>query len=404
MRASLLTIGDELLSGKTTNTNASWISQKLTFEGCNVISHLTVPDIEIDILDGISILFKQKVDLIICTGGLGPTNDDITRDSIFKFFKSDPLFDKKYWNELVTKFSSMGYSIPESNKSQAIVPHNGEVFSNPIGSARGILYCMEEITLMALPGVPSEMEAMLKQTVLPWIRKNNHKKIASVNIRTTGIPESALHEKINFKEIPLKDIKVGYYPSIFGVDLRLSGSDSAKIKRAQSIITENIKDYIYTFGEDSIENVLVNKLINKNLTISFAESCTGGLLGHRITQVDGSSKVFKGGMVTYSNEAKVIQLNIDQTLLNKFGAVSEEVALKMAKNVRDIFSSDIGVSVTGIAGPGGGSDDKPVGLVYVGYSDFQVVNAYQFNFHSNRHTNKMRASQSVFSQILKKIR
>ena len=404
MRASLLTIGDELLSGKTINTNASWISQKLSFEGCNVIRHLTVPDIEEDILDSLSNLFKQNVDLIICTGGLGPTNDDITRDSIFKFFKSDPLFDEKYWNELVTKFTRLGYSIPESNKSQAITPHNGEVFPNPIGSARGILFHIEDITLMAIPGGPSEMEAMVKQTILPWIRKNNDKKHTSVNIRTTGIPESALHEKINFKRIPLNNIKVGYYPSIFGVDLRLSGSDSVKIKRAQSIIAENIKDYIYAFGEEPIENVVVNKLINKNLTISFAESCTGGLLGHRITQVEGSSKVFKGGMISYSNKAKVDQLNIDQDLLNKFGAVSHEVALKMAKNIRGIFSSDIGVSVTGIAGPGGGTDDKPVGLVYVGYSDSQTVNAYQFNFHSNRHTNKIRTSQSVFSQILKKIK
>ena len=152
-----------------------------------------------------------------------------------------------------------------------------------------------------------------------------------------------------------------------------------------------------------MENVVVNRLIYKNLTISFAESCTGGLLGHRITQVEGSSNVFKGGMVVYSNEAKVDQLKINQGLLIKFGSVSQEVALEMAKNVKDVFSSDIGVSVTGIAGPGGGTDNKPVGLVYVGYSDSKVVDTYQFNFHSNRHTNKIRTSQSVFNQILKNI-
>ena len=403
MKASLLTIGDELLSGKTINTNASWISQELAFEGCSVIRHLTVPDKEDDILDSLSNLFKLSTDVILCTGGLGPTNDDITRDSIFKFFKSNPVFDEVYWNELVSKFSRIGYSIPKSNKSQAIIPHNGEVFPNPIGSARGILFHLKGITLMALPGVPSEMEAMVEQTVLPWVRKNNDKKLLSINIRTTGIPESALHEKINFKKIPQNDIKIGYYPSIFGVDLRLSGSDGAKIKRAQSTIIENIKDYIYTVGEDSIENVVVNRLINKNLTISFAESCTGGLLGHRTTQVEGSSKAFKGGMVVYSNEAKVDQLKISQELLDQFGAVSQEVALKMAKNVRDVFSSDIGVSVTGIAGPGGGTDNKPVGLVYVGYSDSKAVDTYQFNFHSNRRTNKIRTSQSVFNLILKNI-
>ena len=403
MRASLLTIGDELLSGKTTNTNASWISQKLASEGCNVIRHLTVPDKEEDILDSLSDLFKMSTDIILCTGGLGPTNDDITRDSIFKFFKSNPVFDEVYWNELVSKFSRRGYSIPKSNESQAVIPHNGEVFPNPIGSARGILFHLKGITLMALPGVPSEMEAMVEQTVLPWVRKNNDKKLTSINIRTTGIPESALHEKINFKKIPQNGIKIGYYPSLFGVDLRLSGSDVAKIKKAQSTIIENIKDYIYTIGEDSIENVVVDRLINKNLTISFAESCTGGLLGHRITQVEGSSKAFKGGMVVYSNEAKVNQLNIDPDLLIKYGAVSDEVALEMAKNVRDNFASDIGISITGIAGPSGGTEDKPVGLVYVGYSDSEALDAYQFNFHSNRHTNKIRTSQSVFNQILKNI-
>ena len=403
MRVCLLTIGDELLSGKTINTNASWISQKLAFEGCSVIRHLTIPDKEEDILDSLSNLIKFSTELILCTGGLGPTNDDITRDSIFKFFKSNPVFDEKYWNELVSKFSRLGYSIPKSNKSQAIIPHNGEVFPNPIGSARGILFHLKGITLMALPGVPSEMEAMVEQTVLPWVRKNNEMKLTSINIRTTGIPESALHEKINFKKIPQNDIKIGYYPSIFGVDLRLSGSDIAKLKRAQSTIIDNIKDYIYTIGEDSIENIVVNRMINKNLTISFAESCTGGLLGHRITQVGGSSKVFKGGVVVYSNEAKVDQLKISQKLLDEFGAVSQEVALEMARNVRDVFSSDIGVSVTGIAGPGGGTDDKPVGLVYVGYSDSKALDTYQFNFHSNRHTNKIRTSQSVFNQILKNI-
>ena len=403
MRASLVTIGDELLSGKTINTNASWISQKLTSEGCSVIRHLTIPDKEVDILESLSNLFKSPIDLILCTGGLGPTHDDITRDSIFKFFKSNPLFDEEYWNVLVSKFSRLGYSVPKSNKSQAIIPHNGEVFSNPIGSARGLLFQKGGITLMALPGVPLEMENMVRQTVLPWIRKISNDKNFSINIRTTGIPESALHEKINFKNSILNDIKIGYYPSLYGVDVRLGGNDNAKIKKAQSTIIEYIKDYIYVIGEESMENVVVNRLINKNLTISFAESCTGGLLGHRITQESGSSKVFKGGVVVYSNKAKVDQLKLNEGLLEKFGAVSQEVASEMATNVKNIFSSDIGISITGIAGPGGGTDDKPVGLVYIGYSDSKITKTYQFNFHSNRQSNKIRTSQSAFNLILKNI-
>ena len=173
MRASILAIGDELLSGKTINTNATWISQKLVVSGCDVVKHIVVSDDEIEIINSLNTLYQYKIDLIICTGGLGPTDDDITRKTIFNFFDSNSYFDNDYWEYLKNRFSGLGYKIPESNKSQAIIPSNGEVFSNPIGSARGLLFEKNNTTLMALPGVPIEMQEMMKETVIPWISKNS---------------------------------------------------------------------------------------------------------------------------------------------------------------------------------------------------------------------------------------
>ena len=167
MKASLLTIGDELLSGKTTNTNATWISHNLTLAGCNIVRNVTVGDKEEEILDSLAALFELPVELVLCTGGLGPTHDDITRDAIFQFFNSDSVLDEDYWGNLKKRFSSLGYSIQSSNKSQAIIPHNGKVFPNPIGSARGLLFHKDNITFMAMPGVPSEMKAMMTDTVIP---------------------------------------------------------------------------------------------------------------------------------------------------------------------------------------------------------------------------------------------
>lgn len=403
MKASVLTIGDELLSGKTINTNARWISQALTHAGCSVIRHLTVCDKEQEIIESLYLLFKLPIDIIICTGGLGPTDDDITRKAIFNYFNSDSEFDEDYWDNLQNRFSKIGHKIPESNRSQAIIPTNGQVFPNPIGSARGLLFEKDDVTLMALPGVPSEMKSMMKETVIPWVIKNSKQKNFSINIRTTGIPESVLFENININNNIDSNAIIGYYPSIFGVDIRISGNDNESIKSLEKTIVNDIGNYIYTIGEESIEDIVVNKLLKKNLTISNAESCTGGLISHRITQVPGSSSVYKGGIISYSNESKLNHLNINNDTLKNYGAVSEEVALEMAINVRNIFESDIGVSVTGIAGPSGGTKEKPIGLVYVGYCSRSVVEVKKFAFNSNRKSNKLRTSQAVLNLIMKNI-
>ena len=403
MRIALLTIGNELLSGKTINTNANWLSKKLSSIGSVITLHITIPDEQASIINNLDLLFSTQIDLIICTGGLGVTDDDITKDVIFSYFGSNEVFDKDYWAFLENKFLKFGYSLPDSNKSQAVSPDNGKVFSNPIGSARGLIYEKNNITLMVLPGVPSEMKAMFDSTISPWVEEKIDSKIFQINIRTTGIPESILFEKVKNIDLDENYYNIGYYPSVYGVDVRIAGEDLEKIEKLKDDIRANINEYIYDIGDQNLEEVLIKKLKKKKMTISCAESCTGGLIGHRLTQVPGGSEVFNGGMITYSNESKINQLGITLKNIEDFGAVSEQVALEMAENIKNKFGTTIGVSTTGIAGPGGGSKSKPVGLVYVGYCDDKSLKVKRFNFSSSRESNKIRTSQAVLNYVFKMI-
>ena len=400
MRVSILTIGNELLSGKTINTNASWISKKLSLTGVSVISHLTISDDKNKITDALNLLFSSGIDFIICTGGLGVTDDDITRAVLFDYFGSKEVFDKDYWEVLCNRFSKLGHSLPDSSKSQAVSPDNGILLPNEIGSARGLMYERNKIILIVLPGVPSEMKSMLNHAVLPIIEKKIKLKISSINIRTTGLPESVIFENIRNYFQEDDSVHVGYYPSVYGVDIRLSGYDAKKLEEFQITINKHLKKYIYDNGYNNIENIVIDNLSKENLTLSTAESCTGGLIGHRLTQVSGSSAVYAGGVISYSNESKIDQLNVNPDSIKNFGAVSEEVAMEMAQNVKEKFNSSIGVSVTGIAGPNGGSETKPVGLVYVGYCDKKLSFVQKFNFSFNREANKIRTSQAVLKLIL----
>ena len=403
MRIAVLTIGNELLSGKTINTNANWLSKKLSSIGSVITLQITIPDEQASIINNLDLLFSTQIDLIICTGGLGVTDDDITRDVIFNYFGSNEVFDKNYWAFLENKFLKFGYSLPGSNKSQAVSPDNGKVFSNPIGSARGLIYEKNNITLMVLPGVPSEMKAMFDSTISPWVEEKIDSKIFQINIRTTGIPESILFEKVKNIDLEENCHNIGYYPSVYGVDVRIAGDDLEKIEKLKDDIRANIDEYIYEIGDQNLEEILIKKLKKKKMTISCAESCTGGLIGHRLTQVSGGSEVFNGGMITYSNESKINQLGITLKNIEDFGAVSEQVALEMAENIKNKFGTSIGVSTTGIAGPGGGSKSKPVGLVYVGYCDDKSLKVKRFNFSSSRESNKIRTSQAVLNYVFKMI-
>ena len=398
MRVTILSIGDELLSGKTVNTNANYISLVLDGLGCEIVKQVTVADRKNDILDCLTDLFKMPIDLILCTGGLGPTSDDITLDVIFSFFNSKKLFDDKYWIKLMNKFSNIGIPISKSNKKQAVVPDNGSIIPNSIGTARGFQFEKNKIVFIAMPGVPSEMQAMMNDTIIPMVESKIVKSKYVATIRTTGAAETILYDLIN-KNNDDDNINIGYYPSVYGVDIRLVGKDLNKLNNIKENIAETVSDYFYTFSENNLEEIVVNKLIKHQFTIATAESCTGGLIGNRITEVPGSSNVYKGSIVAYSNSVKINNLGIDKNNLEKYGAVSREIAGEMARQVRKTFNSKIGVSTTGIAGPGGGTKEKPIGLVYVALSSKEDLVIKKYNFHSNRNKNKIRSSQAVLKII-----
>ena len=399
MKAALLTIGNEILSGNTINTNSSWISKTLKGAGCQVVCQLTIPDSKQQITEGLDQLFSQSPDLIISTGGLGPTTDDVTQESLFDYFNTKSEFDDDYWNELKIRFSRFGHDIPESNRSQALVPKAGKVFSNPIGSARGLRFEKDQVTFMALPGVPIEMKAMIKATVLPWVKEHAPEATYVQTLRTTGLPESTLIEKIDSVAKTDHGCEMGYYPSVYGVDIVLSSTHQESIYHLKNELLPILGTLVYTVGEETMEEIVVHSLLRKKQTIASAESCTGGLVGHRLTQVPGSSKVYLGGVIVYSNMAKIDLLKVKKSTLTRFGSVSEETAEEMSQEVMKQFKTSLGISVTGIAGPGGGTDDKPIGLVYAGLANANGVKTREFQFGDERKTNKLRTSQAVLNWI-----
>ena len=399
MNISILSIGDEILSGDTVNTNSAWISQKITRLGFNVVNQVTCQDNKKEIISSIKFLLSFSPDYIIMTGGLGPTQDDITRKVIFDFFDVQELFDEEYWQELVLKYKKLDIDVLDSNRSQAVIPSIGEVLPNPIGSARGYSFKKNTTKFFILPGVPSEMKGIMNETILLELKNIVIKPLLKKLIRTTGYAESVLAYKI--KKITDLDhgCKIGYYPSVYGVDIRISSTSSSLLEKLFIGIQNILGDICFSHTKTPIEHLIVKKLSLMNKTISIAESCTGGLLGHRITNIPMASKVFNGGLITYSNKSKSRLLGIPKDLIDDHGAVSEIVAGKMSEEVRRRFETDYGISITGIAGPGGGTKEKPVGTVFIGISDNNSTKVSRYMFGKDREKNKLKTSQAAFDML-----
>ena len=400
MRISILNIGDELLAGKTLNTNSQWIGEKVSSAGFQVETQITVKDEEDAIISCINYCLSNRPKYLIVTGGLGPTDDDVTRNVLFKYMDTKSVFDYDYWKILVQKYKRSGINITESVKNQAIVPITGEVISNPKGSARGLKFIKNDTVIFVLPGVPFEMKSMFSESILPQLVMQMKDPILSRTLRTTGVPESKLYDFITTWSKDDKN-KIGYYPSIYGVDIKISNKRGKEIDLLVDWIYKNFKNYIYGEKDTNIETKIVKTCIKQGKELAIAESCTGGLIGDRITNVAGSSKIFKGGVIVYSNDSKANILDIDKKNIDKFGAVSKETAKKMAENVKTMFNTSFGLSVTGIAGPSGGSKEKPVGLVYIGLASNKKSIVEKFNFGKDREVNKIKTSQSALN-ILRK--
>ncbi|NIF06887.1 CinA family nicotinamide mononucleotide deamidase-related protein [Chryseobacterium sp. Tr-659] len=371
-KAVLITIGDEILSGNTVDTNSNFIATELKNIGIKVSQIFTISDEIETIKNTLSAAFELG-DLVITTGGLGPTRDDKTKKALAEFFDDEIALDEVTFNHLKAYMERRGrLDILERNKEQAFVPAKSIVFQNHYGTAPCMMMEMDGKLCYSLPGVPYEVKPLIKDQIIPYLQKRFklnyiHTRIVSV----VGIPESILADKIEDWELALPgNLALSYLPIGTRVKLRLTASgdneDALKQQTEDEIqkLLPLVEGHVIAVSEDKIENILAEMLTDRKLTISTAESCTGGELAKMITSVSGSSKYFLGGMIAYATEKKVRILNVSQETVNRFTVVSEEVAQEMAKGCQELFGTDISLSTTGVAGPGKGEDGKDIGTVF----------------------------------------
>src|SRR6478609_4675932 len=404
--AELLTIGDEILYGQIVDTNAQWMSVELNNIGVKVIRKTSVGDQEDEILTAFAEA-EKRADIILITGGLGPTSDDLTKPLLAKYFNCELKMNEEALREVTEFFKSRGRELTEVNRQQAALPTACEKITNPNGTAPGMWFNKNGKIFVAMPGVPHEMKTVMTDTVIPRLRKTFQTPVIHHQvIRTIGIGESFLAEKISDWEKSLPDhIKLAYLPSLGEVKLRLTsfGPSIENLQHQADELTGKLNgligQYIFGYGDDPIEAVIGNTLREKKLTISVAESCTGGYLSHLITSIPGSSDYFLGSMIPYSYEVKMRQLGVKPETLEKYGAVSEPTISEMASVVRARFNTDIGVATSGIAGPGGATPDKPVGTVWIGYSDKHHTVTKKLQLSNDRLINIRLASVAVLNLI-----
>lgn len=404
--AELLTIGDEILYGQIVDTNSQWMSVELDKIGIKVVRKTTVGDLESEILTAFAEA-EKRADVILITGGLGPTSDDLTKPCLAKYFNCELKMHDEALAEVTEFFKSRGRELTELNRQQAALPTACIKITNAIGTAPGMWFDKGDKVFMSMPGVPHEMKKMMTELVLPRLAKKYqlpviHHKV----IRTIGIGESFLAEKIAAWENALPShIKLAYLPSLGEVKLHLTGFGTSlpQLESETNQLTEQLKEYvgqfIYGYGDDPIEVVLGRTLRERKLTLSIAESCTGGYLSHLITSVPGSSEYFLGTMIPYAYEIKMRQLGVKPETLEKYGAVSEPTIIEMANIVRAKFSTNIGVATSGIAGPGGATPDKPVGTVWIAYSDKHQTVTKKLQLTKDRMLNIKLASAAVLNLI-----
>lgn len=412
MNAHIISIGDELLIGQTVNTNSAYIAEKLTDIQIHVVKSSVVGDDEESIISEFELAFSS-CDLVIVTGGLGPTHDDITREAVVKFFNTELTHSAEVLENIKERFIRLNREMSKVNEGQAMIPKISAPIKNYNGTAPGFWIEQGEKLFIVLPGVPFEMKEMMAEFVLPRLSAKIKPQLKGISKRltllTTGIPESTLFEKLEDITQIIGSSKLAFLPNQFGVKLRISVFEEDEEKADNKIlgIEQKIRAaagrFIYGKDDDELYEVVGKMLLSREITIAIAESCTGGYISHLLTNVSGSSNYFIRGIVAYSNSAKVELLKVDEEVIVNCGAVSFEVARQMAEGVRAVSGTDIGLSVTGIMGPTGGSTDKPVGTAFIGFCDDKVCTAEKFNFGDNRLRNKQRVAQAALEMLRKYI-
>ena len=408
--AELVVIGDEVISGLILDRNSQYLGERIHELGIEVSRITTVGD-SASIIEDCVKLALQRSEWVILTGGLGATHDDITKSVLLKVFECGLKKDAKVAGMLEAMFQARGRGreVPESVRSQCEVPEKAEILYNEKGTAPGFKMLKGKSILFSLPGVPLEMQYLFEKYVAPEMAGYGNKVFLHRLIKTTGLTEADLWAKVGSLEAMQEKATIASLPSHLGVRIRISVLAESKkegerrLDEVESFLEERLSRYIYGKDEETLEEKVGDLLREKSLTLATAESCTGGLIGHRLTQVSGSSDYYKEGFVVYSNQAKMDRLGVEPRLIEEFGAVSEPVAEAMAQGVCRVTGADIGVSVTGIAGPSGGSDLKPVGLTYIAVHDRSGTHCRKFIFTHDRVRNKERAAQAALNLVRLKI-
>lgn len=410
MNAEIITIGDEILIGQIVDTNSVFISKELNKIGVSVYQISSIQDDRQHILKALEEA-SSRADIILITGGLGPTKDDITKHTLCEYFNDTLVENKDVLKHVEHLFENyVKQQILDSNRMQALVPSKATVLHNQFGTAPGIWIEKDNKVYVSMPGVPYEMKGLIESEVIPRLQQKYKRPfILHKTVLTYGVGESIIADKIEDWETNLpKFIRLAYLPSLGKVRLRLTakGDDEeilkTEIERQIVSLHKLIGDIIFGYeGEDSIEQEIGKLLATKNATLSLAESCTGGLIASRFTANPGASSYFVGGMVTYATQSKEALLGIDMTFITKYGVVSEAVAKEMADKVKQKFSSEYSISVTGVAGPTKGDSKQEVGTVYIGVSSPEETKVHKFNFGNHREKTTRKAVNKALELLLK---
>ena len=370
MNAEILAVGTELLMGQIVNTNAQYISERLNSIGINVYFHSVVGDNPKRLKNSIKLALERS-ELVVITGGIGPTKDDITKEKVAEVFGKEMVLHEESLKKIKDYFLKLGREMTGSNAKQAYFPKDSIIIENNKGTAPGCIIESDNKVVIMLPGPPREMQPMFDESVLPYLQKDSDYKIVSKYLRIFGIGESKLEEEIMDLVDNQKDVTIATYAKMGEVTVRLTCKSKLsedgfdKICPFEDKIIKILGSNVYSTENEDLEKVVARMLLDKNLTISIAESCTGGLICSKLVSVSGISKAFNRGIISYSNDSKIEELGVKEDTIKNYGAVSKETAIEMAEGIQKLAGSDIGVSITGIAGPGGGSARKPVGLMYI---------------------------------------
>lgn len=410
-KVEIINIGDELLIGQVVNTNATWMGEILSQNGFEVIRISSISDTVEAIQQSLE-KAKKDVDVVLMSGGLGPTKDDITKKVLASYFKSDLYFNEDAYQHIEELFASRGFKISEVNKNQAYLPQKAQAIPNRNGTAYGMWFEENGWVVVSMPGVPFEMKAMMEYEIIPRMKdKFNPENYFHKTIMTTGVGESMLAEMIKEEENNLpEDVKLAYLPRPGIVRLRLSARGKGELvvkakveEQVQKIVEKLSPEIVFAYNDQTLEETIAQLLVQHRMTVSAAESCTGGTIAQMLTAIPGSSQFFHGGVVSYSNEAKMEILEVDAKLIDIYGAVSEPVVRQMAEGARKKFHTDYAMATSGIAGPDGGTDEKPVGYTWIAVAGPKETIAMQFQFGEHRGRNITRSALTALNMLRKMI-